>query len=88
LQPEIWEYLRRVSREQHIDPHIRLNHEVSAATWDEQAEHWRIETNAGALTAEILVAGPGPGALVLALLRCAFARQRQIAPSMCRCRRA
>ncbi len=60
LQPEIWEYLRRVSREQHIDPHVRLNHEVSAATWDEQAEHWRIETNAGALTAEILVAGPGP----------------------------
>lgn len=60
LQPEIWEYLRRVSREQHIDPHVRLNHEVSTATWDEQAEHWRIETNAGTLTAEILVAGPGP----------------------------
>lgn len=34
--------------------------EVSAATWEERAEHWRIETNAGALTAEILVAGPGP----------------------------
>ncbi len=26
LQPEIWEYLRRVSREQHIDPHVRLNY--------------------------------------------------------------
>jgi cation diffusion facilitator CzcD-associated flavoprotein CzcO len=60
FQPEIWEYLRRVSREQHIDPHVRLNHEVSAATWDEQAQHWLIETNTGTLTAEILVAGPGP----------------------------
>ncbi|HEX4837288.1 MAG TPA: NAD(P)/FAD-dependent oxidoreductase [Solirubrobacteraceae bacterium] len=60
LQPEIWEYLRRVSRERGIDPHIRFNHEVTAATWDEQAERWLIETSAGALTADILVAGPGP----------------------------
>jgi len=59
-QPEIWEYLRRVSREQGIDPHIRFHHEVTAARWDEQAERWRIETNAGALTADMLVAGPGP----------------------------
>src|SRR5450759_3926670 len=54
-QPEIWEYLRRVSREQGIDPHIRFHHEVTAARWDEQAERWRIETNASALTADMLV---------------------------------
>jgi cation diffusion facilitator CzcD-associated flavoprotein CzcO len=60
LQPEIWEYLRSVSREQRIHPHIRFNHEVTAASWDEQAERWLIETSAGNLTADILVTGPGP----------------------------
>ena len=60
LQPEIWEYLRRVSREQDIHPHIRFNREVTAARWDESAQAWRIETSAGELTAEILIAGPGP----------------------------
>jgi cation diffusion facilitator CzcD-associated flavoprotein CzcO len=60
MQPEIWEYLRRVSREQGIDPHIRFHHEVTAARWDDVAELWRISTSAGELTAEMLVVGPGP----------------------------
>ncbi len=59
-QPEIWAYLRRVSAEQGIDPHIRYGHEVTAARWDAEAELWRIETAAGELTADMLVAGPGP----------------------------
>src|SRR4029077_2175056 len=62
-QPEIWEYLRRVSREQGIEPHIRFHHEVTAARWDEDARLWRMQTNgpgARELTAEILIAGPGP----------------------------
>jgi cation diffusion facilitator CzcD-associated flavoprotein CzcO len=60
LQPEIWEYLRRVCSEQDIDPHIRFHHAVGAARWDEDERLWRIETNAGELTAEMLIAGPGP----------------------------
>ncbi|MCW3020425.1 MAG: FAD-dependent pyridine nucleotide-disulfide oxidoreductase [Solirubrobacterales bacterium] len=59
-QPEIWDYLRRVSTEQGIDPHIRYGHEVTAARWDAEAELWRIETAAGELTADMLVAGAGP----------------------------
>jgi cation diffusion facilitator CzcD-associated flavoprotein CzcO len=59
-QPEIWEYLRRVSSEQGIDPHIRYGHEVTAARWDAQAELWRIETTGGELTADMLVAAAGP----------------------------
>jgi cation diffusion facilitator CzcD-associated flavoprotein CzcO len=59
-QPEIWAYLRRVSAEQGIDSHIRYGHEVTAARWDAEAELWQIETAAGELTAEMLVAGPGP----------------------------
>jgi cation diffusion facilitator CzcD-associated flavoprotein CzcO len=65
LQPEIWEYLRRCSREHDIDRHVRLRCEVVAAHWDEEAELWRIQTSDpdGAeheLTAEVLVAGAGP----------------------------
>ncbi|MFI5037782.1 MAG: flavin-containing monooxygenase, partial [Solirubrobacterales bacterium] len=59
-QPEIWEYLRRVSAEHGVDPHIRYRHEVTAARWDEQAELWQIQTTAGELTADLLVAGAGP----------------------------
>jgi cation diffusion facilitator CzcD-associated flavoprotein CzcO len=59
-QPEIWEYLRRVSREQRIDPHIRYRHEVTSARWEEVSELWRIQTSAGEITADMLVAGAGP----------------------------
>lgn len=99
LQPEIWEYLRRVAREHHLDRHIRFHHEVAAARWDEEERLWRIALRKGAageavdgaqdasvgagevsgavseapgavgeageaemceITAEILIAGPGP----------------------------
>jgi len=59
-QPEIWEYMRRVSREHGVDEHIRYAHEVTAAHWDAEAELWRIQTSAGEMTAEVLVAGAGP----------------------------
>jgi cation diffusion facilitator CzcD-associated flavoprotein CzcO len=60
LQPEIWEYLRRVCSEQGVGPHVRFHHEVTAVRWAEDEQLWRIETNAGELTAEMLIAGPGP----------------------------
>lgn len=79
LQPEIWEYLRRVSREHRVHPHIRFHCEVAAARWDEREQLWRIATGTAAegtsdtqaaseegeprtreITAEILIAGPGP----------------------------
>ncbi len=60
LQPEILEYLRRVSREQGVGPHVRFNCEVKAAHWDEDSQLWRIETSHGEITAELLIAGPGP----------------------------
>jgi cation diffusion facilitator CzcD-associated flavoprotein CzcO len=43
-QPEIFEYLRRCSREHGIDAHVRLRCEVTSASWDEQAQLWRIHT--------------------------------------------
>jgi cation diffusion facilitator CzcD-associated flavoprotein CzcO len=59
-QPEIWEYMRGVSRRYGVDPHIRYNHEVTSARWDAEHELWRIETSAGALSADVLLAAPGP----------------------------
>jgi cation diffusion facilitator CzcD-associated flavoprotein CzcO len=59
-QPEIWEYLRRTSHEQGIDPHIHFGCEVTLCEWEEERQLWRIQTSTGQLTADILVAGPGP----------------------------
>ncbi|HEV2130540.1 MAG TPA: NAD(P)/FAD-dependent oxidoreductase, partial [Longimicrobiaceae bacterium] len=58
-QSEIWEYLRRCTREFGILPHIRFGQEVRSATWDEARVRWRIQTSEGSYTAEVLVAAPG-----------------------------
>jgi cation diffusion facilitator CzcD-associated flavoprotein CzcO len=59
-QQEIWDYLRRVARERRVDGHIRYRHEVTAARWQAREQLWRVETTAGDLSAEMLIAGPGP----------------------------
>jgi cation diffusion facilitator CzcD-associated flavoprotein CzcO len=59
-QPEIGAYLRRCADRFGIRPHIRLNTTVTFAEWDEDAGRWTIETDAGPLTARVLVAGMGP----------------------------
>jgi cation diffusion facilitator CzcD-associated flavoprotein CzcO len=59
-QAEIWEYLREVSRRFAIDPHIRYRHEVTSARWDAERERWELHTSGGVLTADVLIAGPGP----------------------------
>ena len=41
-------------------PHVRFNHDVLDATWNEDAQVWEIETSAGGLTANMVVAGMGP----------------------------
>ncbi|GAA2401619.1 Baeyer-Villiger monooxygenase [Catellatospora methionotrophica] len=57
-QPEIWAYLRRCA--DGVRPHLRLGHEVHAASWDGDARLWRLETSHGPYTAQILVAAGGP----------------------------
>ena len=59
MQPEIQSYLQRVAEEKGLTPHIRLEHEVLSAEWDEAGQRWAIETSQGDLTADVLVAGPG-----------------------------
>jgi cation diffusion facilitator CzcD-associated flavoprotein CzcO len=59
-QPEIWEYLRHCSRKYGIEPHIRYDHPVTAAEWDNDSDVWCIETPRGSLSADFLVVGVGP----------------------------
>jgi cation diffusion facilitator CzcD-associated flavoprotein CzcO len=60
LQREIWEYLREVARRFDVIPHIRFNHEVVDARWDEDTARWLIGTNRGDFSAQFLVLGNGP----------------------------
>jgi cation diffusion facilitator CzcD-associated flavoprotein CzcO len=59
LQPEIWSYLKRCARDFGVLPHIRFQHEVRDARWDDAAQRWRIETSQGNYTASVLVMAPG-----------------------------
>src|SRR5215208_3795996 len=58
-QQEIWDYLRRCARDFGVLPHVRFNHEVRDARWDERARVWRVETSQGLYTADVLVMASG-----------------------------
>ena len=58
-QPEIGAYLKRVTDEHGIRPYLRLNTEMTSASWDEDAQRWDIETTGGTYRARVVVAGLG-----------------------------
>jgi cation diffusion facilitator CzcD-associated flavoprotein CzcO len=59
-QAEILDYLRHCASKYHISRHIRFNTEVSAAEWQEQQQHWRINLNDGThVTARALITATG-----------------------------
>jgi cation diffusion facilitator CzcD-associated flavoprotein CzcO len=59
-QAEIWRYLRACADRHGLAPHLRFDHDVLAAAWDATGGRWVIETSRGTLTADVLVAAPGP----------------------------
>lgn len=59
-QPEILAYLRRCADRYGLGPHLRFNHELRGAAWDEESQRWRLETSAGTYTARVLIGGMGP----------------------------
>jgi cation diffusion facilitator CzcD-associated flavoprotein CzcO len=59
-QPELRDYLRATAEQFGVFEKVRFDTEVTAATWDEAANRWRIETSKGPYTADLLVAAPGP----------------------------
>ncbi len=59
-QSEILEYLKHCAQKYGVRSHIRFNHEVAEAAWDESERLWRISTSHGeTLTATMLVNGGG-----------------------------
>jgi cation diffusion facilitator CzcD-associated flavoprotein CzcO len=58
-QPEIFDYLRRCARDFGVLPHVRFQHEVREAAWDDGAQVWRVETSQGLYTASVLVMASG-----------------------------
>ncbi|MDI2129810.1 flavin-containing monooxygenase [Yinghuangia seranimata] len=59
-QPEIQEYLRTCARDFGLLPHLRFEHEVRMARWNDAAAYWEVETSRGRLNADVLLAGGGP----------------------------
>src|SRR4051812_36462600 len=60
LQPEIRDYLRRCADDFGVRPHVRTNHEVTAAAWDEDERVWEVETSQGEIRGRVLVGAMGP----------------------------
>src|SRR4051794_18836255 len=59
-QPEIRAYLERVVEDFGVAPKVRLNCEVTQASWDEDTKRWRVDTSQGEIRARVLVSGTGP----------------------------
>jgi cation diffusion facilitator CzcD-associated flavoprotein CzcO len=58
-QPEIRAYLEQVAAEHGVLPHLYCDTDVLAGRWDDDALVWRLETDRGPLTAEVLFSGCG-----------------------------
>jgi len=58
-QAEIWAYLKRCAQDFDVLPHVRFDHEVTSAAWDDAAARWRVETSQGSYTADALVMAAG-----------------------------
>ena len=59
-QPEIWNYLRKVTDKHGLRPFIRFNSGLAQAAWDDASKLWHIKTtNGDELTANVLISGMG-----------------------------
>jgi cation diffusion facilitator CzcD-associated flavoprotein CzcO len=58
-QAEILDYLRGCARRYGVLPHVRFEHEVTAADWDDERQMWLVETSRGDFGADVLVAAQG-----------------------------
>jgi cation diffusion facilitator CzcD-associated flavoprotein CzcO len=58
-QPEIQDYLRRTARDSGVLDRFRFGTTVQRAAWDDAAQRWRVSTDAGEVSADVLVAASG-----------------------------
>jgi cation diffusion facilitator CzcD-associated flavoprotein CzcO len=59
-QAEILDYLHDCAERYGVMPHVRFDHELRGAAWDDDERVWRLDTSQGELTADVLIAGQGP----------------------------
>ena len=59
-QPEIFRYLRDTAERFGVVDKVRFGHDVREAAWQQDAQHWRLSTPAGTVTADVLILGNGP----------------------------
>src|SRR5699024_7537493 len=58
-QPEIQDYIRTVAREAGVlDRHV-FGTEVTGADWDDAAQVWRVQTDRGEITADVVISAVG-----------------------------
>jgi cation diffusion facilitator CzcD-associated flavoprotein CzcO len=58
-QPEILAYVRRVAEDRGVTAHIRFETEMERSRWDEANGVWRVQTDRGELTCDVLVSAIG-----------------------------
>jgi cation diffusion facilitator CzcD-associated flavoprotein CzcO len=58
-QQEIWDYLRHCVNRYGLRRYIRFQHDVLDAAWDHSQRRWRVHTNRGELTCDVLILGAG-----------------------------
>src|SRR5260221_5385093 len=58
-QQELWDYLRDITDRYELRSKIRFNTEMQSAQWNEADALWHVTTNAGVVTARVLVSAIG-----------------------------
>jgi cation diffusion facilitator CzcD-associated flavoprotein CzcO len=58
-QPELWDYLRRVTSRYGLRHYLRFGQEVTDARWDEAAGRWQVTTTRRSFAARYLIAAVG-----------------------------
>ena len=58
-QPEILAYLEGVVERYGLVPHLRLSTAVQSMTWEEDRSRWRLVTESGEITADVVVSAVG-----------------------------
>ncbi|MBO9531832.1 MAG: NAD(P)/FAD-dependent oxidoreductase [Solirubrobacteraceae bacterium] len=59
-QPEIQEYVRGVAKRFGLDRRVEFGVRAGAGRWDDDAQRWIVETSAGTVRAQFVVAAAGP----------------------------
>ena len=58
-QPELWDYIKTLTKARGLRDYLRFGHEVTAARWDAVSGRWQVSTTQGEFAARYLIAGVG-----------------------------